>query len=182
MHPQQAVHKLSLLASTDKDTVNGSSNKTASSQPHISPVGSNTAQSFWLNAARNIDWAQQPSIAYGHVKGELVCTCTSCSARTPVDFRPRSQRPTWYPDGTLNTCYNALDRHVLNGFGDRVCFEHYSPLPAASASPRQTMTYLEVLDEVKALAGVLRHKLGVKKGDRVIVYVSDTSDTLPARC
>lgn len=44
------------------------------------------------------------------------------------------------------------------------------------------MTYLEVLDEVKALAGVLRHKLGVKKGDRVIVYVSDTSDTLPARC
>ncbi len=70
----------------------------------------------------------------------------------------------------MNTCYNALDRHCLNGFGKRVCFHHYSPLPAASAQPESMLTYSEVLWEVQALAGVLRHKLKVKKGDTVIIY------------
>jgi acyl-coenzyme A synthetase/AMP-(fatty) acid ligase len=61
---------------------------------------------------------------------------------------------------------------VINGYGDRPCFHHYSPLPAAVAHPTKTMSYSEVLYEVQVLAGVLRHKLGVKKGDRVIIYVS----------
>lgn len=70
----------------------------------------------------------------------------------------------------MNTCYNALDRHVLNGFGERPCFYHYSPLPAAAAQPEAMLTYSEVLWEVQALAGVLRHKLKVKKGDTVVIY------------
>lgn len=61
---------------------------------------------------------------------------------------------------------------MINGYGDRPCFHHYSPLPAAVAHPTKTMSYSEVLYEVQVLAGVLRHKLGVKKGDRVIIYVS----------
>ena len=71
----------------------------------------------------------------------------------------------------MNTCYNALDRHVVAGFGDRPCFHHYSPLPAAAANPMKTLSYSEVLWEVQLLAGVLRYKLNVKKGDRVIIYV-----------
>lgn len=57
-----------------------------------------------------------------------------------------------------------------------MAFRHYSPLPAAKAAPERTMTYTELLEEVQVLAGVLRNKLGVKKGDRVIVYVSFSGD------
>lgn len=89
--------------------------------------------------------------------------------------RPRAdtaaQRPSWFPDGQLNTAFNCVDRHVEAGFGDRIAFHHYSPLPAAAKSPERSMTYAELLEEVQVLAGVL-YKLGVKKGDRVIIYVS----------
>lgn len=70
----------------------------------------------------------------------------------------------------MNTCYNALDRHVLAGFGERTAFHHYSPLPAAAAQASRSMTYEELLWEVQVLAGVLRHKFGVQKGDRVVIY------------
>lgn len=43
-------------------------------------------------------------------------------------------------------------------------------MPQASAKPTETLSYEEVLEKVKVLAGVLRHTLGVKKGDRVIIY------------
>ena len=73
----------------------------------------------------------------------------------------------------MNTTYNCLDRHVQAGFGDLPCLHRYSPLPAAAkAQPYQTLTYAEVLWKTQVLAGVLRHKLGVNKGDRVIIYVS----------
>ena len=80
------------------------------------------------------------------------------------------QEATWYPDATLNTCYNAIDRHVLAGFGERVCFNFHSAYPAAAAVATRSITYEEMLWDVQVLAGVLRHKLNVKKGDRVVIY------------
>lgn len=84
---------------------------------------------------------------------------------------PTLQRPGWFPGGQLNTAYNCLDRHVAAGYGHRPAFHHYSPLPQAKMAPKRSMTYAEALEETKVLAGVLQHKLGVKKGDRVIIYV-----------
>ncbi|MGN0065948.1 MAG: propionyl-CoA synthetase [Nocardioides sp.] len=72
----------------------------------------------------------------------------------------------WYPDGTLNTCYNALDRHVVAGAADRPALIWDSPV----TDGRRTYTYAELLEEVAAFAGVLTG-LGVEKGDRVVIYM-----------
>jgi propionyl-CoA synthetase len=72
----------------------------------------------------------------------------------------------WYPDGELNTCHNALDRHVDAGHGDRVALIYDSPV---TGSVRR-YSYSQLRDEVARFAGVL-HGLGVAKGDRVVVYM-----------
>ncbi|KDE03155.1 hypothetical protein MVLG_06350 [Microbotryum lychnidis-dioicae p1A1 Lamole] len=161
MHPQQAINTLSLLStplSADPHSAESisimlptSGCRPSSSTSTTQALGNPNAQAFWLNASKTIDWVKPPSVAYGQVGRE-------------------QERPTWFPDGELNTCYNALDRHVQAGFGSRPCLHHVSPLPPQTRSSR-SMTYAEVLAEVKTLAGVLRHTLGVKKGDRVIVYM-----------
>ncbi len=101
--------------------------------------------SFWLEAAGAIDWAQPPTRALDR-------------SREPF-FR-------WFPDARLNTCYNALDRHVEAGHGDRTALIWDS----AVASDRARYTYAELTDEVARCAGMLRG-LGVGPGDRVIVYL-----------
>ncbi|SCV67911.1 BQ2448_5522 [Microbotryum intermedium] len=100
----------------------------------------------------------------------LTPRCIQLSTSPTLLSFPPTQHPTWFPDGELSTCYNALDRHVQAGFGSRPCLHHVSPLPPQTRSSK-SMTYAEVLQEVKVLAGVLRHTLRVKKGDRVIVYM-----------
>lgn len=72
----------------------------------------------------------------------------------------------WFPDGELNTSYNALDRHVEAGHGDRTALIYDSPVTGTGRS----YTYSELRDEVALFAGALR-ELGVGKGDRVIVYL-----------
>ena len=66
----------------------------------------------------------------------------------------------------LNTCFNALDRHVRGGRGDQAALIYDSPVTGS----QRTYTYAELLDEVARFAGVLRG-LGVGKGDRVIIYM-----------
>jgi len=102
-------------------------------------------ESFWLEAAGAIDWAQPPTRALD-----------------------RSQDPffRWFPGARLNTCYNALDRHVEAGHGDRTALIWDS----AVTSARARYTYTELTDEVARCAGMLRG-LGVGPGDRVIVYL-----------
>ena len=80
----------------------------------------------------------------------------------------RSRAPfyRWFTDGVLNTCFNALDRHVRSGRGDQAALIYDSPV----TSSQRTYTYAELLDEVARFAGVLRG-LGVGKGDRVIIYM-----------
>lgn len=100
---------------------------------------------FWLDAATAVDWDVPPTRALD-------------SSRPPF-YR-------WFPDGRLNTCVNALDRHVAGGAGDRVALIHDSTMTGTRAS----YTYAELLDLVARFAGVL-HEHGVRTGDRVVIYL-----------
>ncbi|HTY52288.1 MAG TPA: propionyl-CoA synthetase [Methanomicrobiales archaeon] len=72
----------------------------------------------------------------------------------------------WFTGGVVNTCYNALDRHVEAGHGDRVALIYDSPV----TSTVRKYTYRELLDLVARCAGSLA-RLGIGKGDRVIIYM-----------
>jgi propionyl-CoA synthetase len=74
--------------------------------------------------------------------------------------------PRWYVGGRLNTCYNALDRHVEAGRGDQPALIHDSPVTGTKAQ----YTYRELRDAVAHVSGVLREH-GVAKGDRVLIYM-----------
>ncbi|WP_116048466.1 propionyl-CoA synthetase [Amycolatopsis palatopharyngis] len=102
-------------------------------------------EGFWLEAAKSIDWTRPPTRALDDSGAPL--------------YR-------WFPDGELNTAYNALDRHVEAGHGDRAALIYDSPVTGA----KQRFSYAELLDEVARFAGALA-SLGVGKGDRVIIYL-----------
>jgi propionyl-CoA synthetase len=72
----------------------------------------------------------------------------------------------WYAGGELNTCANALDRHVDSGRADQPALIYDSPVTGT----QRTYTYRQLRDEVARFAGVLRG-LGVGKGDRVVIYM-----------
>jgi len=111
-------------------------------------------EAFWGEAAKAIDWYRAPS--------------------TVLD---RSKDPIyeWFPDGEMNTCFNALDRHVLAGNADRLALIYDSPVTDTKA----TYTYAQLLDEVSRFAGVLRG-LGAKKGERVVIYMPMIPEALIA--
>jgi propionyl-CoA synthetase len=100
---------------------------------------------FWGEQAALVDWISKPQ-------------------RVLDDDAPPFYR--WFPDATLNTCYNALDRHVVNGRAEQPALVYDSPVTGGKA----TFTYAEMVEKVAAFAGVLRG-LGVEKGDRVLVYM-----------
>ncbi len=102
---------------------------------------------FWLKAARAIDWDVFPTV--GH------------------DERG------WFPDGRLNTCYNAVDRHVIAGNGDRVALIYDSPVTGT----QQRFTFAELQHEVALVAGMLAGR-GIAKGDRVIIYMPMLPETI----
>ncbi|CAO3446963.1 propionyl-CoA synthetase [Azospirillum largimobile] len=72
----------------------------------------------------------------------------------------------WFTGGELNTCYNAVDRHVEGGRGDQAAIIYDSPVTQTV----QTITYAELQDQVARFAGALRAQ-GVEKGDRVLLYM-----------
>jgi propionyl-CoA synthetase len=73
----------------------------------------------------------------------------------------------WFKGGVVNTCYNAIDRHVEAGHGERLALIYDSPV---TGNTIRTYTFAQLRDEVAKFAGVLA-SLGVGKGDRVIVYM-----------
>jgi propionyl-CoA synthetase len=81
----------------------------------------------------------------------------------------------WYPGAELNTCHNALDRHVAAGHGARTALIYDSPVTQTIRS----YSYVELRDRVAKLAGAIR-ALGVKKGDRVIIYMAMTPEAMVA--
>src|SRR5215475_12149763 len=72
----------------------------------------------------------------------------------------------WFAGGELNTCYNALDRHVARGRGEQAALIYDSPV----TSRRKSFTYRQLRDQVSKLAGAIGAQ-GVRKGDRVIIYM-----------
>ena len=81
----------------------------------------------------------------------------------------------WFPDGTLNTCYNAIDRHVLSGRGEQDAIIYDSPV----TNTKKRITYSQLQYQVSKFAGALL-KLGVIKGDRVIIYMPMIPEALVA--
>ncbi|MCW0215886.1 MAG: propionyl-CoA synthetase [Pseudonocardia sp.] len=102
-------------------------------------------EGFWLGAADAVDWTTPPT--------------TALDETNPPFYR-------WFPDGELNVSYNALDRHVEAGNGDRAALIYDSPV----TDTKRTYSYAQLRDEVAAFAGVLRD-LGVGVGDRVVIYM-----------
>ena len=72
----------------------------------------------------------------------------------------------WFDGGTLNTCFLALDQHVINGQGDQPALLYDSPV----TGKKRSFTYNQLLEETSLFAGSLSN-LGVGKGDRVIIYM-----------
>ncbi|WP_268248834.1 propionyl-CoA synthetase [Actinoplanes ianthinogenes] len=109
---------------------------------------------FWRDAAAAISWHVAP-------------TRILDDSEAPI-FR-------WFPDAELNTCYNALDRHVDDGHGDRAALVHDSPVTGVT----RTYSYGQLRDEVAVFAGALR-RLGVERGDRVVIYMAMVPETVIA--
>src|ERR1700719_1736546 len=102
-------------------------------------------EGFWGEAAKLIDWYQAPTVVL--------------DTSNPPFYR-------WFADGVLNTCFNALDRHVRDGRGDQAALIYDSPVTGTG----RTYSYRELLEEVARFAGLLRG-LDVGAGDRVIIYM-----------
>ena len=110
-------------------------------------------EAFWMEAAAGIDWFEKPSKAF---------------------FEDQGVYGHWYADGTLNTCYNCVDRHVEGGRADQAAIIYDSPI----TGNRRTFTYARIEGRGRSLAAVLRGN-GIEKGDRVIIYMPMVPE---ARC
>ena len=102
-------------------------------------------EGFWGEAAREIDWIVSAKKVFDPSMGLY---------------------GRWFTGAVVNTCYNALDRHVAGGRAQQVALIHDSPLSGSVTK----FTYAELLHEVKALAAIMAD-FGVVKGDRVILYM-----------
>ncbi|MDY3049933.1 MAG: propionyl-CoA synthetase [Rothia sp. (in: high G+C Gram-positive bacteria)] len=102
-------------------------------------------EEFWLTQAQALSWDQEPQQAL--------------DSSNPPLYR-------WFPDGKINTCYNAVDRHIEAGRGDQTALIYDS----AMLGIRQEISYSELKAQVEKIAGALAQE-GVSKGDRVLIYM-----------
>ncbi|MSZ79511.1 MAG: AMP-binding protein, partial [Actinobacteria bacterium] len=109
---------------------------------------------FWGAAAQLVKWDKKPKIILD-------------DSNVPL-YR-------WFSDGMLNTCYNALDRHVIDGRADQPAVIHESAITGKSS----ILTYAQMLEKVARFAGALR-MAGVEKGDRVVIYMPMVPEALVA--
>ena len=105
----------------------------------------NDPEKFWTNAAQNIDWIKFPSFALD-------------SSNKPF-YK-------WFPDSLVNTCFNAIDRHVLKGKGDKTAIIYDSAIRGI----KEKITYSQLLERVTKFAHAMSNA-GIIKGDRVIIYM-----------
>jgi len=103
------------------------------------------AEGFWSEVANDIFWYKKPT--------------KILNSDNPPFYK-------WFEDGTTNTCYNAVDLHVKNGKGEKVAIIYDSPI----TNSQKKITYAQLKDQVSIFAGALVNQ-GIKKGDRVIIYM-----------
>ena len=111
-------------------------------------------EAFWMDQANAIDWVKPPSRALNDDNAPLY---------------------EWYSDAQVNTCYNAVDRHVENGRGDQTAIIYDSAITGTKGKT----SYAELQTQTATLAGALRDK-GITKGDRVIIYMPMVPQALVA--
>jgi propionyl-CoA synthetase len=113
-------------------------------------------EEFWGKAAEAISWFEKPNTVFDPNAG--------------VYGR-------WFPDGVMNTCYNAVDRHIdgEKNRADQVAFAYDSPV----TQTKRNITYRELQREVSAFGAILRD-FGVAKGDRVVIYMPMIPEALVA--
>ncbi len=128
--------------------------KTKSRYPEIYARSLRDPEGFWGEQAEAIDWIEKPKKVFDKSAG--------------IYGR-------WFVGGVCNTCWNAVDRHVQAGRGRQAAFIYDSPV----SNTKRTITYAELLEEVKAFAAVLR-EFGVRQGDRVILYMPMVPEALVA--
>jgi propionyl-CoA synthetase len=114
----------------------------------------NDPEGFWMDAAKAIDWVKAPSKAL------------------KADNAPLYE---WFTDAEVNTCHNAVDRHVEAGNGERTAIIYDSPITGRQSK----ISYAELKDKTASLAGAMAAK-GVTKGDRVIIYMPMVPEALVA--
>lgn len=114
----------------------------------------NDPEKFWMEAAEKIDWIKKPTRAGDDLNSP------SCK---------------WFSDGEVNTCYNAVDRHVRNGRAEQTAIIYDSPVTGV----KEHISYSMLLEKVSLLAGALSDK-GIIKGDRVIVYMPMVPEAIVA--
>lgn len=102
-------------------------------------------EKFWAEAAKDITWYKEPE-------------------KVLDDSNPPFYK--WFAGGKMNTCYNAVDRHVENGRADQTAIIYDSPV----TNTIKKITYKELQTKVAAFAGGLA-SLGVAKGDTVVIYM-----------
>ncbi len=107
---------------------------------------------FWADAAKAVSWVK---------KWDSVV-----SSPQPEFYR-------WFEGAQMNTCYNAIDRHIESGRKDQAAIIYDSPVTGVV----KKITYGELLADVSLVAGMLK-KAGVEKGDRVIIYMPMIPETL----
>lgn len=111
-------------------------------------------EAYWLKQAQAIDWVEPPTTAL-YDRGDDIYE--------------------WFAEAKVNTCWNAVDRHVENGRGDQVAIIHDSPITGTSS----TITYAALRDQVAHFAGALAAR-GIGMGDRVIIYMPMVPEALVA--
>ncbi len=111
-------------------------------------------EGFWMQAADAIDWFEAPTKALTD-KGDNLYE--------------------WFADSKVNTCWNAVDRHVEAGRGDQTAIIYDSPV----TQTKRHISFAELQSNVASLAGALRAQ-GVEKGDRVIIYMPMVPEALEA--
>lgn len=114
----------------------------------------NDPEAFWMTAAQAIDWITPPTRALNATKAPLY---------------------EWFTDGQVNGCWNAVDRHVAAGHGERLAIIHDS----AFSQSQTRITYAELQARTASLAGALLAK-GVVTGDRVLIYMPMVPEALVA--
>lgn len=111
----------------------------------VAQAATEDPHAFWLGAAQAIDWVASPTQALDEANAPL--------------YR-------WFPDGTLNVCANALDRHVEAGNGERAALVYDSPVTGTV----REYTFATLRDEVSRFARSLADR-GITQGDRVVIYM-----------